>query len=375
MLYFDHAATTYPLPAISKKYQEINKDVFGNASSLHSFGRKAKRKITIAQEMIADHLYCSPEEVYFTSGGTESNNLAIKGVCENHGFKGHIITSEIEHHCVLNSFQYVQNLGMEVTFLSVDKFGQTNLKDFKNAIKKDTVLVSIMYANNEIGTIQPISKMSEITKENNILLHTDAVQAGGSLDCSVQKLGVDLLTLSGHKFYGPKGVGILYKKNGLKLPSQMHGGEQQNHLRAGTYNTPGIVATAYAFDLAQKNKENENKRLMKMRDMLIKQISKECNAKIVGHPTQRLVNNINVAFRNIDSNTLMMRLDNQGVAVSTGSACTSGNSDISHVIKALNLPTEYSKGVIRISLGKKNSMNDCRQLIKILKQEINAMRG
>jgi len=376
MLYFDHAATTYTLPEVSRKMQKFSEESFGNPSSLHGFGMNAKLGMDRARTSLSDFLGCDPREIIFTSGGTESNNLIIKGVAEKNNYKGHIITSSIEHHSVTHSLEYLETKGIKVTYLPVDKYGMVELKDLQNAIQDDTILISIMYANNEIGTIQPIKKIAELASKNKIPFHTDAVQAMGSLPCNVNNLGVDALSCSAHKFYGPKGVGLLYLKRTLKITPQIHGGAQQRHMRAGTDNVPGIVGLTEALQIALTNQESENKRLCDMRDYIIKEIQNNISgAYLSGHPEKRLVNNVHFCFKNIENGALIMRLNNQGIAVASGSACTAGQAAISHVVQAINCAHDISKGALRISLGKYNTDKDIQILLRVLKEEISILRN
>jgi len=376
MLYFDHAATTYMIPEVLEVYEKFAVDVFGNPSSSHIVGMKPKRSIDEAKEIVSGILNCDSEDLIFTSGGTESNNLVLKGIAEKNNFKGHIVTTAIEHHSVLHTCQYLEQRGLEVTYLEVDKDGKVDLASVKNALRDDTILVSIMYANNEIGTIQPISDISNLLKEKNIPFHTDAVQAGGALDCDVEKLGVDFLSLSAHKFYGPKGIGVLFIKDKSLIVTQIHGGAQQYGMRAGTYNVSGIMAFSEALRIAYKNLEKENERLISLRQFFLDIIMTRIPGIILsGHPDDRLPNNIHICFKNIDSNSLLLRLSNNGISVATGSACTSGNSESSHVIKALGLDECFQKGALRITLGKRNTKKDVEKLIDLLEQEILEMNS
>ncbi|MDP2691334.1 MAG: cysteine desulfurase family protein [bacterium] len=376
ILYFDHAATTPIHPEVMELVKLYSETHFGNASSLHSYGAKARLAVDQAFHAMAGILNCDAHQIVSTSGGTESNNLVLRGISEKNGFQGHIITSSVEHHSVLHCCERLEELGMRVTYLPVNRDGLIDPNSVQKAITDETLLVSIMMANNEIGTLQPISEISQITKERGVLFHTDAVQAGGSLDCDVERLGVDFLSLSGHKFYGPKGVGLLYMRSARQISPQIIGGAHQSGLRGGTLNTPGIVGMAKALSLAQEHRETENARLIGLRDQLIQDIQKHISgAFLCGHPTQRLPNNAHFCFEKIDGESLLMRLNNRGIAVSSGSACTAGQTDISHVVAALGLPEQIAQGAIRISLGKNNTDTEVSELLVALREEIEAMRG
>jgi cysteine desulfurase len=360
-VYLDHAATTL-----------IDSNDFANTSSIHELGYRAKKELKKAREKVAKILNCSSNEIIFTSSGTESNNLALKGVAEAHNFKGHIITSAIEHHSVLEVVHYLEKRGVKITIIDVDKYGMVNPDDVMSAIQKDTFLVSIMYANNEIGTIQSISEIGKLVQKKGILMHTDAVQAPGLLLLNINKLHVDMMSLSAHKFYGPKGVGILYLKKGTKLVTQMHGGGQERGLRSSTENIPGIVGMAKALVLAEDKREKEVKRLSKLRDWLIDEIKKKIpNSVLTGHPQNRLSNNISFCFPGAEGESLVMRLSERGFEVSSGSACTTGDLEPSHVLLACGFDAHISIGSLRISLGKASNKKDLERFLGVLKDEIN----
>ncbi len=374
IIYLDHAATTYLDPRVKKEMDKCYSDVYGNPGSLHSIGREANELVETSRETIANTLNCKPKEIIFTSGGTESINLAIKGVAFKKE-KGHIITSKIEHPAVLDTCRFLEKKGFQVTYLNVDKFGLVNPKDVEKAIKKDTILISIMYANNEIGTIEPIKEIGRIARRNKILFHTDACQAAGALDLDVNQLNVDLMTLNGSKIYGPKGVGILYKSKEVKLEPLMHGGGQEFGLRSGTENVPGIVGFAKALELAQSSKEKENARLIKLRDYLISSVlSKIEKSFLNGHPKKRLPNNINISFLDVEGESVLLYLDHQGIEVSTGSACSSQKLEISPTLNAIGLIHDAAHGSIRFSLGHQTTKKDIDYTVKALKEIIENLR-
>jgi cysteine desulfurase len=370
MRYFDYAATTPCDPRVLKKMEPYFNLDFGNPSSIHQFA------VDNARVEISQILGCSPEEIYFTSGGTESDNIAILGTARANQTKGkHVITTTIEHHAVLNPCEQLESEGFEITYINVDKDGIINPDEVKKAIRSDTILVSIMYANNEIGTIQPIWKIGRYCKNKGIPFHTDACQAAGVLEMNVDKLIVDLMTLNGGKIYGPKGIGLLYVRKHTNIWPIMFGGEQEKRLRPGTENVPGIVGLAETLKLAQKDKEKENKRLTQLRDMLIKGIIKKIpKVKLNGHPEKRLPNNINVSILDIEGEAMLLRLDMLGIAASSGSACTSGSLDPSHVILALGHAFEVAHGSIRFTLGKYTKKEDIEYVLKVLPKVVEDLR-
>lgn len=361
--------------AAMKPYFE---DIFGNPSSFHSVGLDAKSALDSARNTIAKCLNCSPNEIIFTGSGTESCNLAIKGTAFANGNKGkHIITQKTEHHAVLHSLEWLEkNQGFEVTYLEVDKYGIISLTDLEDAIRDDTIMITIMYANNEIGTIQPIPEIAEIAKKHKILFHTDACQAGGLMEIDVQNLGVDMMTLNGSKIYGMKGTGLLFKRKGIKIESWLHGGSHEFGLRAGTENIPGIVALATALELGQAERETEGKRLIELRDYLIKNILENIPETFLnGHPTKRLPNNVNISILNVEGEAMALMLDHEGIYISSGSACTSQSLKPSHVILSLGLPYEASHGAIRFSLGKRTNREDIDYLLEKLPQIVDRLRS
>ncbi len=369
-VYLDHAATTPLHPEVLSLMYEFMRDTFGNPSSVHSFGREAKKFIEEARQKVADLIGAKPEEIYFTSGGTEADNIAIIGTAMARRKKGnHIITSSIEHHAVLETCEYLAKNGFEATFLPVDKYGMVNPDDVAGAIRKETVLVTIMHANNEIGTIQPIAEIGRITREHGVALHSDAVQTLAKIPVNVDDLGVDLLSLSAHKIYGPKGIGALYARKGMRLQPIMHGGGQERKLRSGTENTPGIVGFGKAAEVGGREMEQESARVKGLRDKLIRRVLAEIpSVTLNGHPEQRLPNNANVSIALVEGESLVLSLDLEGVAVSSGSACSSGSLQPSHVLKALGLPHEMMHGSLRMTLGRANSEEDIDYVVEALKK-------
>jgi cysteine desulfurase len=373
-IYLDHAATTYVDSKVKKEIDRCYEEVYGNPGSLHSIGRDAQELMDSSREKVAELLNCEPKEIIFTSGGTESINLAIKGVAFKKG-KGHIITSKIEHPAVIETCKFLEKKGFSITYLDVDKFGLINPKDLEKEIKQDTMLISIMYANNEIGTIEPIKEIGRIARKNKIVFHTDACQAAGTLDLDVNQLNVDLMTLNGSKVYGPKGIGILYKSKDVRLEPLIHGGGQEFGLRSGTENVPGIVGFTKALELAQKNKVKENTRLVKLRDYLISSVLKKIDKSFLnGHPKKRLPNNVNISFLDIEGESALLYLDHKGIEVSTGSACSSQKLEISPVLHAIGLIHDAAHGSIRFTLGNKTTKKELDDTIKELKEIIESLR-
>ena len=363
-IYLDHAATTYTRHEVAGEIAPFLEKKFGNPGSFHSIGLEAKKAVNSAREKIAKILGCSPEEIIFTGSGTESCNLAIKGVAFALRKKGkHIITQKTEHHAVLNACEWLEKeMGFEITYLDVDKFGMINLKQLENAIRKDTILISIMYANNEIGTIQPVKEIARIAKKHNVLFHTDACQAAGFEEINVEKLGVDLMTINGSKIYALKGTGLLFVKKGTKIEPLIHGGAQEFSLRAGTENVLGIVALAKALELAQGERKKEAKRLIALRDYLTKSLLAKIPKSILqGHPSKRLPNNANISFLDVEGEAIILYLDKFGVCVSSGSACTSHSLEPSHVLVATGIPYEIAHGSIRFSLGKRTTKKETQK--------------
>ncbi|MFS8501526.1 MAG: cysteine desulfurase NifS [Caldicoprobacter sp.] len=375
-IYMDHAATTYTKQEVLEEMMPYFKEVYGNPSSVHSFGREARKAVDLARERTAAALNASPEEIYFTAGGTESDNWAIKGVALANKDRGnHIITTSIEHHAVLHTCQYLEKMGFEVTYLPVDSYGLVDPEQVKEAITDKTILISVMFANNEIGTIEPIKEIGQIARERGIYFHTDAVQAVGQVPIDVKDMNIDLLSLSAHKFYGPKGVGALYIRKGVKLHPFMHGGAQERNRRAGTENVPGIVGLGKAIELATSNLEETSKRLTAMRDRLISGVLNNIEyVRLNGHPTKRLPCNANFSFEFIEGESLLLSLDMKGIAASSGSACTSGSLDPSHVLLAIGLPHEIAHGSLRLTLGDDNTDEDIDYVLEVLPGIVNRLR-
>jgi cysteine desulfurase len=365
-------------PEVAAAMKPYFEDLFGNPSSFHSAGLDAKAALDTSRQTVAKCLNCKPNEVIFTGSGTESCNLAIKGMAFAHKEKGkHIISQTTEHHAVLHSLEWLEKTqGFEVTYLDVDKYGLVSLSDLEAAIREDTILITIMYANNEIGTIQPIKELAEVAKKHGILFHTDACQAGGILDIDVRNLGVDMMTLNGSKIYGMKGTGLLFRRTGIKLEQLIHGGGHEFGLRAGTENVPGIVALAKALELGQAEREQESKRLIELRDYLINEILNRIPETFLnGHPTKRLPNNVNISFLNVEGEAVALMLDHEGIYISSGSACTSQSLKPSHVILAMGLPYEASHGAIRFSLGKRTTKEDIDYALGKLPTVIERLRS
>jgi cysteine desulfurase len=374
-IYLDHAATTPTDPRVVEAMLPYFIDQFGNPGGVYAIGRRAAAAVDDARETVAQIVHCRPTEVIFTSGGTESDNLAIKGVAQALRSRGrHLITSAIEHHAVLHTFQALEQEGWRVTYLPVDEMGRVRVEDVAAALADDTVLVSIMLANNEIGTIQPIAAIGELCRSRKVVFHTDAVQGGGLLDLDVTKLHVDALSLSAHKFYGPKGVGILYLRTGTRISPQIHGGSQERNRRAGTENVAGIVGAATALALAQSEREAETGRLIPLRDRLIAGVLALPGSRLTGHPTGRLANNASFAFEGIEGESLLLNLDLQGIAASSGSACTSAVVDPSHVLLALGLDDAWNRGHLRLTLGHSTTAEDIDRVQAVLPGELEALR-
>ena len=375
-IYFDNAATTKLDEKVLDAMLPYLKENYGNASSIYKLGREARKAIEETREKVAKILNCKPSEVYFTAGGSESDNTAIKGIAHSYKNRGnHIITSKIEHPAVLESCKELENEGFEVTYISVDENGIINLEELKNSIKDITILISIMFANNEIGTIQPIQEIGEIAKENNIYFHTDAVQAVGNIEIDVQKLNIDSLSLSAHKFYGPKGIGALYVRTGVNFKKYISGGHQEKNKRAGTENVAGIVGLGTALELAYESIEEHNSKIGELRDYYETQVKEKIPyMKINGDLNKRLKGNSNISFRFIEGEGLLLNLDLKGICASSGSACTSGSLDPSHVLLAIGLPHEIAHGSLRISIGKYNTKEEVDYLVDNLVEIVNRLR-
>lgn len=374
--YMDHAATTYTDKEVLNEMLPFFTDYFGNPSSIHQFGREVKKNIDIARGKVAKAIGALPEEIYFTAGGSEADNLAIKGVAFANKAKGnHIITSKIEHPAVIHTCEYLEKEGFEVTYLNVDQYGMINPEDVRKAITDKTILITIMYANNEIGTIQPIAEIGKLAKEKGVYFHTDAVQAIGNIRIDVKEQNIDMLSLSAHKFYGPKGVGALYVKKGVKLIGIIHGGEQERKRRAGTENVPGIIGLGKAIELAYENFDEYNSRITKLRDKLIKGIMEKVPyTRLNGHPEKRLPGNTNFCFEFIEGESLLLNLDMRGIAGSSGSACSSGSLEPSHVLLAIGLTHEIAHGSLRLSLGAINTEEDIEYVLEVLPEIVDRLR-
>ena len=375
--YFDHAATTSVKEEVLKEMLPYFSIEYGNPSSIYSIGRKAKKAIEQARLRVASAINCNTKEIYFTGCGSESDNLAIKGIAHSLREKGnHIITTKIEHHAILNSCKSLENEGVKVTYLNVDDDGLIDLEELKNAITEKTILISIMFANNEVGTIQPIEEIGKIAKRYGIIFHTDSVQAVGNLKIDVQKLGIDLLSMSAHKFYGPKGIGAIYIRKGIKCTKLQDGGHQEKDLRAGTENVAGIVGLGKAIEVSNQNLDKYNKKLIELRDYYIKEVEHKIPfIRINGHRTKRLPGNINISFKFIDGEALLLNLDMYGICASTGSACSSGSSNPSHVLLAMGLTEEIARGSLRITLGDENTKEDIDYLVKTLVEVVQKLRN
>lgn len=375
-IYLDHAATTPVKPEVLDAMMPYFTQNFGNPSSIYQVAQINKKAIDDAREKIAKYLGANTNEIFFTNGGTEADNWAIKGIVEANKSKGnHIITSKVEHHAVLHTCEYLEKQGYEVTYLNVDEKGSINIEELKAAIKDTTILISIMYANNEIGTIMPIKEIGQVAKEHGIAFHTDAVQAIGQVKIDVKEENIDALSLSAHKIYGPKGIGALYIRRGLKIGTLIHGGAQERGRRAGTENVPGIVGLAKAMELAYTDFEEKNERIKTLRDKLIKGVLESVPySKLNGDAVNRLVNNVNIGFEFVEGESLLLLLDMHGVAASSGSACTSGSLDPSHVLLALGLPHEKAHGSLRLTLGESTTEEEIDYVLEKLPAVVGRMR-
>jgi cysteine desulfurase len=376
-VYLDYAGTAPCDPRVVKAMHPYFTDIFGNPSSLHSFGQEAKKALEESREKVARALGASPEEIVFTGGGTESNNFALKGVAYANQKKGnHLITTAIEHHCVLEPCKFLEKQGFSVTYVKVDKDGLVDPGDIKKAITDKTVLISVMHANNEIGTIEPIAEIARIAQEKNVPLHTDAVQTFGHVPVDVHALGVDLLSISAHKFYGPKGVGALYIRKGTRIAPFLQGGDQEKKRRASTENIPGIVGLAKAAELAREERDEEAKKLTALRDMLIEGILRAIpQTRLNGHRTQRLPNNVNIIVEYVEGESMILNLDMEGIACSTGSACTSSSLEPSHVLTALGVPAELAHGSLRFTSGRYTQKEDIARVLEALPKIVDKLRA
>ena len=374
-IYLDNAATTAVSPEVMEAMLPYFTEVYGNASSIHGFGREAKRAIETARRQVMKALnVAAPQEIYFTAGGTESDNWAIKGVALMKG-SGHIITTAIEHHAVLHTCQWLEKQGFDVTYLPVDEYGRVTSAQVEKALREDTILVSVMAANNEVGTIQPIGEIGALCRAHGVLFHTDAVQAVGAIPIDVQAMNIDLLSLSGHKLHGPKGAGALYVRKGVKIDTLLHGGAQERGFRAGTENVPAIVGLGKAVEIAQANLADNVARMTAFRQRLIDGLmARVPGTRLNGHPTERLPGNANLSFDKVEGEALLLRLDLMGVAGSSGSACTSGTLDPSHVLLALGLTQAQANGALRLTIGTDTTQEEIDQVLEILPPIVEDLR-
>ena len=375
-IYLDHAATTAVSPEVLREMLPCMTECFGNAASIHGTGREAHRALDRARKQVAAVLGAQPQEIYFTSGGSESDNWAVKGVAWAARGRGkHVITSAVEHHAVLNACAWLEGMGFEVTRLPVDALGRVDPDSVARAVRPDTVLISVMTANNEIGTLQPIREIGEIARSRGVPFHTDAVQAAGHIPVNVEELQVDLLSLSAHKFHGPKGVGVLYVRRGTKLDSLIHGGAQERGLRAGTPNVPGAVGLAKALELAAASLPESADRVRALRDQLIREIRARIpDAVLNGDPERRLPGNVHFSFPGVDGEALLLRLDLAGIACSGGSACTSGAQEPSHVLAAIGQAPDLAKGGLRMTLGEENTPEEIKEVLRVLPEIVQDLK-
>jgi len=376
-IYFDHAATTSVKPEVLETMLPFFTEKYGNPSSIYSLGRENKKAIDDAREKVAKALNALPKEIFFTSGGTEADNWALEGIAFANQAKGkHIITTNIEHHAILHTCKFLEKQGFEITYIPVDNQGIVHIEDIAKAIRPDTILISVMFTNNEIGTIQPIKEIGALAKEKGICFHTDAVQAIGNIPIDVKDMNIDMLSLSGHKFYGPKGVGVLYIRDGVRIYPFMNGGAQERGKRASTENVAGIVGLGKAIELATENIEQYNAKLMKLRDRAIKEILEKIPySRLNGDEKNRLPGNVNISFEFIEGESILLMLDMKGICASSGSACTSGSLDPSHVLLAIGLPHEIAHGSLRLTFGEENTDSDLDYLLETLPPIIEKLRA
>ena len=376
MIYLDNAATTRTSPEVVEAMLPYFSELYGNASTVYEFGAKSKEAVTEARETIARAIGAKDNEIYFTAGGSESDNWALKATAEAYKDKGkHIITSKIEHHAILHTCQWLEKNGFEVTYLDVDEFGVVKLEELKKAIRPDTILISIMFANNEIGTVEPVAEIGKIAREHGVLFHTDAVQAFGQVPINVDELNIDMLSSSGHKLNGPKGIGFLYIRKGVKIRAFLHGGAQERKRRAGTENVPGIVGFGKATELALATMEERTDKERKLRDHLMERALKEIPfTRVNGDRTNRLPNNVNLCFQFVEGESLLIMLDMKGICGSSGSACTSGSLDPSHVLLAIGLPHEIAHGSLRLTLGADTTLEDIDYTVDAIKEIVTQLR-
>ena len=376
MIYLDNAATTAVKPEVLESMKPYFTETYSNPSSVYRFAQESHKAVDEARAQIAKSLHAKEDEIYFTAGGSEGDNWAIKGAALALQSKGnHIITSAIEHHAVLHTCQFLEKHGFEVTYLKVDENGLISLEDLEKAIRPETILISIMTANNEIGTIEPVAEIGAIAHKHGILFHTDAVQAYAHIPIDVEKCNIDLLSASGHKFHGPKGIGFLYMRNGVRIETLIHGGSQERSKRAGTHNVTGIVGMAKAAEIAFANMEENQKKETQVRDYLINKITEKIPfVKVNGDRTRRLPNNVNVCFRFIEGESMLIMLDQKGICASSGSACTSGSLDPSHVLLAIGLPHEIAHGSLRLSLSEENTIEEADYVVEQLETIVATLR-
>ena len=376
-IYMDNAATTRVTEPVMEAMQPYFCEIFGNPMSIHAFGRESRIAVEKARQQVADAIGAKPNEIYFTGCGTEADNWAVRGTAYARKNRGkHIITSAIEHHAILHTCQQLEQEGFEVTYVPVDEFGVIRMDELERAIRPDTILISVMSANNEIGTIQPIEEIAKLAHAHNILFHTDAVQAIGSIHFDVKAMGIDMLSMSGHKFHSPKGIGALYIRNGVRIQRLMTGGAQERTQRPGTENLASIVGMGKAIELATENIDRHNAQLSAVRDRLIDRILAEIPyTRLNGHRTQRLPGNCNISFRFIEGESLLLSLDLKGIAASSGSACTSGSLDPSHVLLAIGLPHEIAHGSLRLSLSEENTIEQADKVVDALKEIVARLRS
>lgn len=377
MIYLDNAATTRTAPEVVEAMLPYFTEYYGNASTVYQFGEKSREAVTTARETIAKAIGAKTEEIYFTAGGSEADNWALKATAKAYESKGkHIITSKIEHHAILHTCEYLEKRGYEITYLDVDENGLISLDELEKAIRPDTILVSIMFANNEIGTIEPVAEIGKIAHAHGVLFHTDAVQVFTQVPINVDEMNIDMLSTSGHKLNGPKGIGFLYIRKGVKIRSFVHGGAQERKRRAGTENVPGIVGFGKAVELAMASLDERMKRETELRDHLIARVEKEIPySRLNGDRKKRLPNNVNFCFRFIEGESMLIKLDMAGICASSGSACTSGSLDPSHVLLAIGLPHEIAHGSLRLTLGADTTLEDVDRTVDELKKIIEYLRS
>ena len=376
LIYMDNAATTPVKPEVLDAMLPYFTEKFGNPSSIYSISSENKKAITDAREVIAKTINTTPENIYFTAGGSESDNWALKATADAYASKGkHIITTKIEHHAILHTCEYLETKGFEITYLDVDENGLVKLDELTAAIRPDTILISVMFANNEIGTIEPIAEIGKIAHEHGVLFHTDAVQAYTQVPIDVEAMNIDMMSTSGHKINGPKGIGFLYIRKGVKIKSFIHGGAQERHRRAGTENVTGIIGLAKAAEIATANMKERTAEEIKVRDHLIERIEKEIPyAKLNGDRVKRLPNNVNFSFQFVEGEYMLILLDSKGICASSGSACTSGSLDPSHVLLAIGLPHEIAHGSLRLTISDQITMEDADYVVDNLKEIVNHLR-